>query len=257
MSSASFGGFGKKWGMASSDWAHRQLQQSSLFKMYIIPGDDVDDDGAADLAKALEASRTSAVEDDTVDSDMSTVASTPSSKDTDTSTSAAKTTRSAEETSISEASLAGKREDLVLRYFMDIRAKAKAVEQSALRAEHERQMRIQKEEQRLCGASTLSEMVPWLTLDQCVCVLEMKDDNIEMAMNHCLSSDPTAVMLGLADYTASRQAAHIATLADESDKAEKKAMSKVAPLSRSMSFFSPMILISHPNFGCLFVLCVL
>ena len=37
-----------------------------------------------------------------------------------------------------------------------------------------------------CGATTLSEIVPWLTLDQCMAVLEMKDDNIEQATDYCL-----------------------------------------------------------------------
>mmetsp|Transcript_17193 Transcript_17193/g.15442 ORF Transcript_17193/g.15442 Transcript_17193/m.15442 type:complete len:702 (+) Transcript_17193:2-2107(+) len=107
--------------------------------------------------------------------------------------------------------------DLVLKFFNTSRQEQQRLEikqQEKIRKEQEA---LQQKEQRQGGAAMLLSVLPWLTLDQAMVVMEMKSDNIEQASNYCMSTDPADLFIAINEWKKSHSSSSTTTTSTNSN----------------------------------------
>lgn len=95
--------------------------------------------------------------------------------------------------------------DLVLNFFNTARAEQKRIEKQEIEILKKIQFEQQSKEQRMAGALTLSNIIPFLTINQCEILMEMKTDNIESATNYGLTTEPTILYFELNEWKKKHQ----------------------------------------------------
>merc|ERR1719410_1063679 len=87
--------------------------------------------------------------------------------------------------------------DLVLKSFNTARAEQHRLEIKQQQQIQKEQQAQQQKEQREGGAAMLLSVLPWLTLDQALIVMEMKNDIIEQATDYCMNTDPADLFMAV------------------------------------------------------------